>query len=65
MFLLFSVAKAWSMDSSRSSSEVSTAAVSPESRLEEDQMFVPTRDAYAELLPAVGLGYEVQEIEFY
>ncbi|KAL8445331.1 hypothetical protein Emed_005673 [Eimeria media] len=41
-------------------------AVSPESTfLDEDQMFVPTRDAYAALLPAAGLGYEVQEVELY
>ncbi|KAL8273685.1 hypothetical protein Esti_002397 [Eimeria stiedai] len=41
-------------------------AVSPESTfVDEDQMFVPTRDAYAALLPAVGLGYEVQEVELF
>ncbi|KAL8430554.1 hypothetical protein Efla_000499 [Eimeria flavescens] len=38
---------------------------SPESFSQEDQMFVPTRDAYAALLPAVELGYEVQEAGLY
>ncbi|KAL8455220.1 hypothetical protein Emag_000965 [Eimeria magna] len=41
-------------------------AVSPESAfLDDDQMFLPTRDAYASLLPAAGLGYEVQEVELF
>lgn len=43
----------------------STVATTPEAFLEEDETFVPRRDAYAELLPAVRLGYEVQEAELY
>lgn len=43
----------------------STVATTPEAFQEEDETFVPRRDAYAELLPAVRLGYEVQEAELY
>lgn len=57
------VAKSSFSDSCDAPCGTSTAAVSPDSK-NEDQMFVPTRDAYAELLPAAGVGYEVEEAEF-
>lgn len=56
------VAKSSLSDSSDVPCGTSTAAVSPDLKTE-DQMFVPTRDAYAELLPSAGVGYEVEEAE--
>ncbi|CDJ69609.1 hypothetical protein, conserved [Eimeria necatrix] len=35
------------------------------SSLDEEQTFLPTRDAYAELLPVGGIAYEVQEAKVY
>ena len=56
--------RGWSIESPEAIGDTSTAA-SPTVLMDDDQTFVPTRDAYAELLPAGGLAYEVQEAEVF
>lgn len=57
--------KSWTSDSPADAVGEASTAASPSAFNEEVQAFVPTRDAYAELLPAGGLGYEVQHAEIY
>lgn len=64
--LLFAVARSWISDFPEIPCGTSTVTSHADySSLDEEQTFLPTRDAYAELLPVGGIAYEVQEAKVY